>query len=1336
MTITQPASAFSVAATQTNVKCFGGATGSITLTPSGGTTPYAAVTWTGGLTGLTPTNVAAGSYTYNIADGNGCPQTGTVTITQPASAFAVGVAQVNVKCFGASTGSITLTPSGGTTPYATAEWLDGFIGDVRNNLAAGTYSYGDSDNNGCLVTGTVTITQPASAFNVGVAQTNVSCFGGSNGTITLTLSGGTTPYGAVTWTGGIAGLTPTNVAAGSYTYTVADANGCTQTGTVTITQPASAFAVAVTQTNVKCFGGTTGSITLTPSGGTTPYGAVTWTGGLTGLTPTNVAAGSYTYNIADANGCPATGTVTITQPASAFTVAVAQTNVLCFGASTGSITLTPSGGTTPYATAEWLDLFIGDVRNNLAAGTYSYGDSDNNGCLVTGSVIITQPASAFSVTATQTNVSCFGGSDGTITLTPSGGTTPYGAVTWTGGLTGLNPTNVAAGTYTYTINDANGCPQTGTVTITQPASAFAVAATQTNVSCFGGSDGTITLTPSGGTTPYGAPTWTGGLTGLNPTGVPAGSYTYNIADANGCTQSGTVTITQPATAFTVTSTQTNISCYNTATGTITLTPSGGTTPYGAPTWTGGLTGLNPTNVPAGSYTYTIADANGCSQTGTVTITQPATGLTVTSTQTNVSCFGGSDGTITLSPSGGVMPYSGVTWTGTPGATGLTPTGLGAGSYTYSISDASGCPASGTVTITQPLAAFTIAATQTNVSCFGGSDGTITLTPSGGTTPYGAVTWTGGLTGMNPTGVAAGSYTYTIADANNCSTTGTVTITQPTSAFTVTSTEVDVLCFGGSTGSITLTPSGGTTPYGTPTWTGGASGLNPTGLAAGSYTYTIADANGCPATGTVNIGQPASAFTVAATQTNVSCFGGSDGTITLTPSGGTTPYGSVTWTGGLTGLNPTGVSAGSYTYTIADANGCPATGTVTITQATQISAANTPVNVTCFGGSNGSINVTPSGGTQPFSNSWSNGSTSADATGLSAGTYTDTLTDANGCQYIDANIIVTQPGAIGLLSDSVTLVSCAGDSNGAISFIDTGGVPGYSYHWSQGSTSDPLTGVPVGTYTVTVTDANSCTTSASFTVGVNNPITYHATKTNVLCTPLQNGSISLSVSGGSPGYQYLWSNGATTSAVTNLSPGIDSVTVTDSRGCSVDTGFVVANDSAFTITGVPDTATINQGDIIQLGLEVKNNGAGNASYNWTPSLGLSCSDCLAPQASPFTTTDYVITASTDSGCKASTQISITVIPQHQLYVPNAFTPNNDGVNDYWEAFGNKKTWLYCSAEVYDRWGEKVFESTDINFQWDGKYRGEFVLPGEYVYVFKVVFIDDYSVTNKGTITLIR
>jgi gliding motility-associated-like protein len=1495
VTITQPASAFTVTHTQTNVNCFGGSTGSITLAPVGGTTAYGAPTWTGGLTGSNPTNVAAGSYTYTIADANGCTQTGTVTITQPVSAFTVTHTQTNVNCFGASTGSITLTPTGGTTAYGAPTWTGGLTGLNPTNVAAGSYTYTIADANGCTQTGTVTITQPVSAFTVTHTQTNVNCFGGSTGSITLTPAGGTTAYGAPTWTGGLTGLNPTNVAAGSYTYTIADANGCTQTGTVTITEPAAAFTVTTTQTNVNCFGGSTGSITLAPAGGTTPYGAPTWTGGLTGLNPINVAAGSYTYTIADANGCTQTGTVTITQPASAFTVTTTQTNVNCFGASTGSITLTPAGGTTAYGAPTWTGGLTGLNPTNVAAGSYTYTIADANGCTQTGTVTITQPASAFTVTTAQTNIACYNTATGTITLTPSGGTTPYGAVTWTGGLTGLNPTNVAAGSYTYTIADANGCTQTGTVTVTQPAAGLVVTSVQTNVLCFGDNTGSITLTLTGGAMPYSTVAWTDGATGTSRTNLAAGSYTYNVTDANGCPASGTITITQPAAAFSVTATSTNVNCFGMSTGSITLTLSGGTTSYGTVNWTDGATGASRTGLAAGTYTYNVSDANGCPQTGSVTITEPATAFGVAETQVNVLCYGSSTGSVTLTPSGGTTPYATAEWLDL--YIGDIRNNLAAGTYYYADSDNNGCLVTGTVVITQPASAFTVTPTETDPLCHG-QTGAITLNLAGGTTPYGSVTWSDGGTGTTRS-VPAGSYSYTVADANGCTETGTVTVNQPSPIVPVVVLLSNISCFGANDGSVVVNASGGdnnftyeldgippfqstgafsnltfgahtvfvqdgngcdtmitfniteptlvavptittvndscfgqcngiiiaTTSGGTPPYEYSDDGVNYypsdtfTGLCAGSYTISVRDNNQCGNNAPATISQPTqvvvspvdsfapscyngsnayfdviasggsgsgytyainggpyqsngghftgvtpgqynvtaqdgngctgsytitvpnvtatSSFTTSAI--NDSCYGASDGSIAVTVTG-TSTY-SFLWSNGSAAQDLTGLPVGTYTVEVSDANGCVVYGTdstVTITQPGQISATSTMTPVVCFGDSNGCINVTPSGGTQPFTSSWTNGSNATSGCTFKAGSYSDTLTDSYGCQYIYANVVVTQPNPVAVIVDSVTPVSCSGSNNGEISISDTAGTPGYTYLWSQGSTSDPVTGLAAGTYEVTVTDSKGCTATDTIAVGINNPITYTATKSNVLCTPLQNGSISLTVSGGSPGYQYIWSNGQTTSAIYNLPVGIDSVTVTDSRGCFIDTGFLITNDSAFATVAVPDTAaTINQGDMIQLAVDItKNNGAGDVVYSWEPSTGLSSSNSQTTNATPTTTTQYVITSTTDSGCVSTTEILIIVNPQHQLYIPNGFTPNNDGVNDYWEAFGNKKTWLFCEAQVYDRWGEKVFESNDINFQWDGKYKGEYVLPGEYVYVFKVVFVDDYSVTNKGTITVIR
>ena len=163
----------------------------------------------------------------------------------------------------------------------------------------------------------------------------------------------------------------------------------------------------------------------------------------------------------------------------------------------------------------------------------------------------------------------------------------------------------------------------------------------------------------------------------------------------------------------------------------------------------------------------------------------------------------------------------------------------------------------------------------------------------------------------------------------------------------------------------------------------------------------------------------------------------------------------------------------------------------------------------------------------------------------------------------------------------------------------------------------------------------------------------------------------------------------------------------------------------------------QGNTTDLAVAITSLGAGNPSdIVWTPTFGLSCSDCIFTSASPVSTTQYAIEVVSDSGCVSTTQILVTVIPQHQLYLPNAFTPNNDGINDFWEAFGNKKAWIRCSVEIFDRWGEKIFYSSDLDFKWDGKYRDNYVLPGVYIYSFKVVFVDDYTVTNTGSITLIR
>jgi hypothetical protein len=479
----------------TNISCFGGNNGAIDITVNGGFKPYTFV-WSktgGGFSASTEdvSGLAAGTYSVTVKDVNNCPSTIVgIIITQPAAALSSSETHINVLCYGGATGSIDLTPSGGTAPYAYA-WtasLGGVIpaGQASNQdlsgLVAGTYDVVITDTNGstggCSATKKVVITQPAAALSSSETHINVLCYGGATGSIDLTPSGGTAPY-AYAWTASSGGVIPagqatnqdlTGLVAGTYDVVISDANGstggCRATKSVNITQPAAALSSSETHVNVLCYGNATGSIYLTPSGGTAPY-TYAWTASLGGVIPAGQAsnqdlsglvAGTYDVVISDANGstggCRAIKSVIITQPAAAMSSTETHVNVLCYGGATGSINLSPSGGSIPYAFA-WTK--VGDATfsastedlSNLTAGTYEVVITDTNGptggCKATKSVTITQPAAALSGSALPTAESC-SFNDGSIALTVSGGTSPY-TYLWNIGATTKDLSGLAAGFY-------------------------------------------------------------------------------------------------------------------------------------------------------------------------------------------------------------------------------------------------------------------------------------------------------------------------------------------------------------------------------------------------------------------------------------------------------------------------------------------------------------------------------------------------------------------------------------------------------------------------------------------------------------------------------------------------------------------------------------------------------------------------------------------------------------------------------------------------------------------------------------------------------------------------
>jgi large repetitive protein len=1324
-----------LAATSTDVDCNNADNGAIDLTITPGNPAYAtgSTEWTfnGAAYSSTEdlTDLAPGDYSVTVTDINGCVGTlGPITIIEPLTPLTVTTTQVDVLCFGGTTGSIDLTPAGGTAPY-TYLWSNGATTQDISGLAAGTYTVTVNDANGstgsCTATTTVTITQPLAPLTVTTTQVDVLCFGGTTGSIDLTPVGGTAPY-TYSWSNGATTQDISGLAAGTYTVIVNDANGstggCTATATVTITQPLAPLTVSTTQVDVLCFGGTTGSIDLTPVGGTAPY-TYSWSNGATTEDLSSLAAGTYTVIVNDANGstggCTATTTVTITQPLAPLTVTTTQVDVLCFGGTTGSIDLTPAGGTAPY-TYSWSNGATTQDISGLAAGTYTVIVNDANGstggCTATTTVTIIEPLAPLTVTTTQVNVVCFGGTTGSIDLTPAGGTAPY-TYSWSNGATTEDISGLAAGTYTVIVNDANGstggCTATTTVTIIEPLAPLTVSTTQVNVVCFGGTTGSIDLTPVGGTAPY-TYSWSNGATTEDLSGLAAGTYTVIVNDANGstggCTATTTVTITQPLAPLTVSTTQVNVVCFDGTTGSIDLTPAGGTVPY-TYSWSNGATTEDLSGLAAGTYTVIVNDANGstggCTATATVTIIEPLAPLTVSTTQVNVVCFDGTTGSIDLTPAGGTAPY---TYSWSNGATTEDLSSLPAGTYTVIVNDANGstggCTATTTVTIIEPLAPLTVTTTQVNVVCFGGTTGSIDLTPVGGTAPY-TYSWSNGATTEDLSGLAAGTYTVIVNDANGstggCTATTTVTITQPLAPLTVTTTQVDILCFDGTTGSIDLTPAGGTVPY-TYSWSNGATTEDLSGLAAGTYTVIVNDANGstggCTATATVTIIEPLAPLTVTTTQVDVLCFDGTTGSIDLTPAGGTAPY-TYSWSNGATTEDLSGLAAGTYTVIVNDANGstggCTATTTVTIIEPlAPLTVTTTQVNVVCFGGTTGSIDLTPAGGTAPYTYSWSNGVTTEDLSGLAAGTYTVIVNDANGSTggctaTTTVTIIEPLPLVVTINGDDIL---CFGDASGNVTGTITGGTAPYVITLNEtGATLNVaadgdaydfsgLSGLPSGgfdQYTVSVTDANGNAGGCAVTVGpvpVTEPLPLSSTLTPSvyaggfnLSGCVNDGSIDLAIAGGSPVYEYSWTgpNGftSTTEDLTDLFSGTYLVTVTDINGCILDTTITLTEPS-----GLGQTAVVS---IFPSGDNVSCFGASDGFIDITTTLGTPnyTWSWTGPNGFTATTEDiagviagsYTLTITDANNCSIDTTIVLTEP------LPLVVTINGDAVLCNGDATGN-------------------------------------------------------------------
>lgn len=622
--------------------------------------------------------------------------------------------------------------------------------------------------------------------------------------------------------------------------------------------------------------------------------------------------------------------------------------------------------------------------------------------------------------------------------------------------------------------------------------------------------------------------------------------------------------------------------------------------------------------------------------------------------------------------------------------------------------------------------------QSDVQCAGDNDGSATVSATNGNGNY-TYTWTpGNLNGATQNNLAAGSYTVDVVDTDGCDGSVVVQIDEP-APLDLTMSSTDATC-GVNDGTAEVNVSGGTGTYSYSWNPGGETTAIITDLSAGSYEVTVTDGNSCVETGTVTVNSTnAPTISVESTE-DVSCFGGDDGSAEVSASGGVPGY-TFTWNpGGLTGAQQNDLEPGIYTVTVEDNDGCVNSTSVEINEPDEIvlNTSSTPSSCTV---DDGEASVSVAGGTGPYTYEWSpNGETTDNITGVGAGVYSVEVTDSEGCTAT-SNVNVNSVNGPIISIDNVDNISCSGEDDGAITISVSGGTAPFSYDWSPaGGTAPTAENLPPGTYTVTVTDDAGCTSIEQVDIIETNPILVDETIIPSDCGE-NNGSIDLTVSGGTGSFTYDWSpNVSFGDQASNLGGGDYTVTVTDANGCSITQTYTVEEIGGIDVFIIPESSTVFEGESVILSVETNPN-AVITEYNWSPADGLNCTDCSNPVATPSEDIIYTVDIVTEDGCEGSAQTTFEVLEACKgAFLPNIFSPNNDGNNDEFCVQGECVIGIELS--IYNRWGERVYYSTNPDDCWSGRFKGKPVNSGVFAYKARINLINGDELFESGNITLVR
>lgn len=941
---------------------------------------------------------------------------------------------------------------------------------------------------------------------------------------------------------------------------------------------------------------------------------------------------------------------------------------MTLNAVTGDICMNPSQiivAVMAVRVEEWRNgVMIGTIVRDIQVRTvmcnnalpYTSGINNTNIYSVSGCAgsAIQFNVSSFDLDAGQNIIMTWNNGIPAATFTTTGGPLPTGTFSWTPTTADISTTPWC---FTVTVSD-DACPYAGSqtyafcITVT----GFSVGVTTTATNC-GASNGTATSLATGGTGPYSF-TWQPlGGNSANANGLTAGTYTVIVTDATGCSSSAVAVVPAGPANSNIAATYNNIACFG-GTEDIFLNVNGGQQPY-TYLWSNSTTSANLTAVPAGTYSVIVTTASGCTNTATYTITQPASALAATSIVNNhVLCAGGNNGQATATASGGTAPYN-YSWNSTPAQATAAANNLTAGPYSVVISDANGCTTTQNVIISEP-AALAGTTTSSNVTCYGGSNGSANISVSGGVAPYG-ISWNSTPVQNGPSAInlPAGVTWATVTDANGCTTTNPVTVTQPPALNALMAGFTDVSCNGGSNGTAAVNASGGTAPY-TYNWNTvpAQNTANANGMSAGMFTVTVTDANGCATISTVTITQPTPVM-VSVSPGDTICPN-APFQVTANGSGGTGTF-TYNWLPNLGNANSYTVFASApttWTVSAVDANGCTSSPLTISADVYQFSPANLLVSSTpsiCAGAS-ATITTNVTGNTGPLTWNWSNNLNGAGphiVYPMTTTTYNVNVSNICGVVVPAATTINVNPIPV------VTIPSqfASGCDEVVLNFSDTSTAnTGSFYAWDFGDNS-------------TGTGAN---TSHNYTMG-----------------------------------------GIYTVSVTVMSP-------FGCTGSNIGQVSLIIYDSPVADFSVSQEQT----SIIEPMILFSNQCSGN-TIGWEWDFG---DNSTSTSSSPTHTYAQVgnynvrLIATSNGGCMDTSYVPVEVIPEFTVFIPNAFTPDGDGLNDVFYVYGEEITEI--NLKIFDRWGNLIFESDNKNQGWDGRANGGQEIAQQDVYVYKA-FIKDFN-----------